>query len=56
MNPEAVEWLEGLDFDQRLEHFTPVYPFNGTLMSVKPDHEPCLLCPEAVELIVVGGE
>lgn len=38
MNPEAIEWLEGLDGDTRVELFTPVYANEG-LAQMKDNHE-----------------
>lgn len=45
MNPEAVQWLEGLDVNDRLGLFRPVY--TPELYSVKEDHERCLFCRSA---------
>lgn len=47
MNPEAVQWLEGLDEDQHLGRFTPPLSTPGDLFSLKDDHEPSGLCVSA---------
>jgi len=48
MNPEAVAWLEGLDERAHLGRFKPPAGEPGKLYSMKPDHEPCGLCPQAI--------
>lgn len=44
------EWLESLDNEERWSYFHPPIPVDGTLFSVKRDHEPgpgCGWCREA---------
>lgn len=55
MNPEAIKWLEALG-DQHGKHFTPIYPFDGSIASLKFDHEACAWCSparRAGELVVI---
>lgn len=44
MNPEAIDWLEGLDENERVRFFAPAYPFDGKLFSLKEDHERSVWC------------
>lgn len=43
MSP-AVEWLEALTDDERLSLFCPIYPFDGTLFTLKSDQDRCREC------------
>lgn len=58
MNPEAVEWLESLDENERLRMFSPHLGAPGRLFTLKEDHESCAFCPMARryggELLVIG--
>lgn len=50
MNPDAIEWLEGLDERAHAGMFTPSLPsvgatsLEGSFFSTKPDHEACMWC------------
>lgn len=53
MNPQAVEWLEGLSEEEHMQMFLPALPCvsrvsGSTLFTVKEDHELCGLCPRTV--------
>lgn len=54
----AIEWLEGLDEQERLAYFRAAYPFDGEMFQIKKDHETagqlgCYQCANGGELVVV---
>jgi hypothetical protein len=57
VNPGAIEWLESLgEGDGRTGRFSPIYPYDGQMFSLKDDHEDCTYCTRARhygELLVI---